>query len=117
MKIEDVVKIVEEGHAWIVACVVALNVGARDRYYKGYGNCGKKVDTAPKGIYECGQCQHTSDDFKFKRHCNNNYCGCSGGMFAVNRKVIAFSSVNWMIGFDFNKKNTIARAERSITTW
>ncbi|MED6180002.1 hypothetical protein PIB30_006119 [Stylosanthes scabra] len=66
MKIEDVVKIVEEVHAWIAARVVALNVGARDQYYKGYGNCGKKVDTAPKGIYECGECQHTNDDFKFK---------------------------------------------------
>ncbi|MED6214033.1 hypothetical protein PIB30_099058 [Stylosanthes scabra] len=55
MKIEDVVKVLEERDVWIAGSIVALNVDEKDWYYTGCGSCGKKVDKVPQGRYECNQ--------------------------------------------------------------
>ncbi|MED6165935.1 hypothetical protein PIB30_104365 [Stylosanthes scabra] len=66
IKIEDAIKAQQEGTPWIAGRVLALNVGEVEWCYKACGKCGKKVETAPKGKYECKECNHTNDGPKYK---------------------------------------------------
>ncbi|MED6156376.1 hypothetical protein PIB30_013868 [Stylosanthes scabra] len=68
MKIEDAIKCDEECKPWIAGQIVALNNGMDDWYYHACGNCGKKVDPAPKGRYECtnDKCGHIGETPMFK---------------------------------------------------
>ncbi|MED6137560.1 hypothetical protein PIB30_066102 [Stylosanthes scabra] len=58
MKIENVLKCTEP---WIAASIMGVNNGMHDWCYIACSNCGKKVECAPMGRYECTneKCGHS----------------------------------------------------------
>ncbi|MED6128655.1 hypothetical protein PIB30_099978 [Stylosanthes scabra] len=68
MKIDVIIKCTEECKTWIAGNIVALNNGMHDWHYNACANCGKKVDCAPKGRYECTneKCLHIGNKPRLK---------------------------------------------------